>query len=124
MANPWLKTAVFFTACLSVFLIHRYLIPYHRFNDSADYLEFSYLYHTLFSLSVIGLLWLISLLDSDFLGFLNMIFGVLKIILFVYLAHKLQFTLERKDFFVIFVPYALGQSLEIFWIKQYLKNTK
>lgn len=120
--KPWLKTSVFLAACVIVFLIHRFVIPFHEFNDNTEYIEFSYLYNLIFSVSVIILLWFISFLDSDFLGFLNMIFGVLKIILFVYLTHKLQFSLERKDFFTIFVPYALGQSMEIFWIRQFLKE--
>lgn len=120
----WLKTSVFLAVCVIVFLIHRFVIPFHKFNDHPEYVEFSYLYNLIFSVSVIFLLWLISFLDSDFLGFINMIFGVLKIILFVYLVHKLQFSLERKDFFTIFAPYALGQGMEIFWIRQYLKEVE
>jgi len=124
MKRLWLTTLGLYGIAFLIYLFHRYyLISLLPLQEEA-YVEFSYLYNAIFSVLLIGLLWGIGLVMKDFLGFLLVFFGVFKIILFVYLASELDYTLFRKDFLTIFIPYAMGQGIEIYFVSKVLNPAK
>lgn len=124
MKSFWFKVLGLFGWGLLVYLAHRYVLSPHFLPDDIDYLNFSYGFNALISILFIINMLLVNYLDEDFPGFALMLMGVLKIILFVVLANKYDYPLERKFFLHIFAPYTFGQIIEIYALTQIFKLNK
>src|SRR5690625_117158 len=106
------------------FLGHRYFIhPFFK-ETSIEFIEFSYLFNFSATLLIVLFLFLISLFTKDFLGYLFMAFGGLKLIFFILMANKFGFTLNRSVFLHFFFPYLMGLGIEIFFLIKVLQPPK
>lgn len=107
---------------LFTYITHKYLLNTQNAENQIAYINFTYLFNAISSTIILGALFIIYKIDQDFLGFLLMLLGIIKIFFFVVLLKRYGFSLERKLFLNAFLPYAIGQIAEIWIITQLLKT--
>lgn len=107
-----------------VYLLHRYLVWPHLESVSLNFLNFSYRFNGIASVMVIVTSILIGLFSKEFHGFLFMVFGAIKIVLFILIAQKMGFELGKQLVLHFFIPYAIGVGIEIYFLTQELKGDK
>lgn len=119
-----LKVLAFFLLGGVFFLAHRYFVHPLFEKTNIAFIDFSYLFNFIATLLIVLFLFLISVFSKDFLGYLFMAFGGLKLMLFILLAHKFGFTLNRSVFLHFFFPYLMGLGIEIFFLIKLLQSPK
>ncbi len=107
-----------------IYVLHRYVIWPQFESVSLNFINFSYRFNGIATLMVILTSALIGLFSKDFLGFLFMVFGALKIVLFILIAQKAGFDLGKNLVLHFFIPYAVGVGLEIYFLTRQLKDDK
>lgn len=121
MIKLLIKYVVFFFLGFLVFLGHKYFTVQYRHEDQIDFLVFNYLFNSIATLCILGILHLINKIDRDFLGFLLMLMGVVKILIYGFLIKTIGYSLERHLFLLVFLPYGIGQSIEILGLISLMK---
>lgn len=123
MVKLWLKTIGMLFLIAILYVPHRYVIlPLLEEKPSLEFLNFSYIFNLVATSVIILIIFLIARFSKEFLGFLFMAFGAFKLMLFLMLVHKLEFTLGRPLFLHFFFPYLCGLGVEIFFVKQELNE--
>lgn len=122
MKKLLLKTLGLFLLAYMVFLAHRYLLFPKLKSAETAFLDFSYLFNFIATLIIVLTSWLIGCFSKQYLGFIFMAFGVLKLIVFVLWVQKSGFTIDRNLLFHFFIPYGMGLGIDIFFISGQLKD--
>lgn len=119
-----LKTAGLFAVSCLIYLLHRYVFLPLFNDDSLEFLNFSYGYNLIASIFIIASLLVMSLVSKEFLGFIFLLFGGVKLVLFIFLVKKYGFELNKALFLHFFIPYLLGVLIEIYFVITLLKDYK
>jgi|SRR5690625_653396 len=122
MGKLLFKIFGFLFFAILIFSVHRYYFAPIYFENQIEYINFSYLFNAIASLVILGNIFLISFLNKDFLGFLLILLGLVKILFFFALLKKYNFPIERNFFLSLFLPYVIGKTLEILTTVQILKD--
>lgn len=106
----------------AVYGAQRFLLFNFSESTALDFLHFSYKFNVGFTLIFTSTIILISEKLGDQIGFVFLAEGVIKIGLFLYLASKMGFNLDRSNFFLFFIPYLSCLLVEVFFVIRLLKD--
>lgn len=124
MAKLFLKTFGLLLLFPVLYVLHRYLLLPLFPNVTIDFVNFSYLYNVCATLLMGAIIFLAAHYSKNYLGFIFLAFGFMKLGLFLLFSKSFGFTLDRSLFLHFFIPYLIGLGIEIFILTQQLKDFK
>lgn len=123
MKGTLLQTAGFLVLALLLFFVHsRYVLPGAGNIDEFS-LRFYYSFHLGISVLYMALLYLVSRIDTTFVGFVFLFLIVIKIALFFFIGHKWGIKLSKEAAPHILFPYFVGLFLELFFVIKLLNKS-
>lgn len=85
-------------------------------------LRFSYLFNFAFTTLILSNVILFKKVLIDYLGFIFLTLGIVKIGVFYYLATNAGFEKNKSTFLLFFVPYLICLTVEIFYLVRELNR--
>lgn len=124
MRKLFLQTAGLFLFAILVYFIHAYIITPQFQEVSERFINFNYGFNLGLSLFYLVILYVLYTADSNFLGFIFLLLSGLKLMIYLFLIHTLEFTIGRERFLHFFLPYLLGLGVELFFVYRLLNKAR
>lgn len=118
------QTAYLIGVGIALYFIHKLLLLPKVPTVSNDFLNFSYGYNLAATLFFLFWYYVMGLKSKDYLGFMFMVFGIVRPGIFVWLAHQKAYELNRSTLIHFFLPYLVGLGIEIYFLFKFLNQPK
>lgn len=124
MSKIFRQTVTLIGVGAALYFIHKIFLLPEVPTVTEEFLNFSYGYNLAATLFFLFWYYIMSIKSKDYLGFMFMVFGIIRPAIFVWLAHQKEYELNRSTLIHFFLPYVIGMIIEIYFLFKLLNLRK
>lgn len=123
MPQLLIKFSVLLLLCGAIsYGLHITILPFGSEGEIRDLIDFSYKFNFGITFLFTSTIILVGKNLKDYIGFIFLAGGFIKLGIFLYLIDSLGFPVNREVFMHFFIPYVICISLEIYYILKILNG--